>query len=96
MRHSTPHLKSWGSEESGLSPAGYQALKCILLLTSVGLLIDEGVASFLADLKPRVLSILQDKGRAAHKIYFKNKQENSPPPPSSWTVLYKDNHGRDL
>ena len=81
MRRSTPHLKNRGSEESGLSPAGYQAPKRILLLTSVGLLIAEGVASFSADLKPRVLSILQDKVRAAHKIDFKNKQENCPPPP---------------
>lgn len=85
MRCSPLHLKNRGSEESGLSPAGYQALKCILLLTSVGLLIAEGVASSLADLKPRVLSILQDKVRAAHKNDLKIKKENSPPPPSSWS-----------
>lgn len=51
-------------------------------MTSMRLLIAEGVASFLDDLKPRVLDILCDEVRAAHKIGFKNNQENSPPPSS--------------
>lgn len=46
------------------------------------LLIAEGVASFLDDLKPRVLNILRDEVRAVHKIDFKNNLENSPPPSS--------------
>lgn len=83
MRFSTLHLKNWGSDESGLSPAGDQVLRCILLLTSVGLLIAEGVASFLADFKARVLSVVQDKVRAAHKNDFRNKQGNSSVPPWS-------------
>lgn len=46
------------------------------------LLIAEGVASFLHDLKSRVLNILWDEVRAVHKLDFKNNQENSPPPSS--------------
>lgn len=71
-----------GNEESGFSPAGYQARKCGPE-SSVGLLIAERVLSSLADLKLRVFSILQDRVRAEHKADLRknNKYSTFPSPP---------------
>lgn len=66
-----------GSEESGFSPAGYQARKCGPE-SSVGLLIAERVLSSLADLKLRVFSILRDRVRAEHKANLRKNNKNIP------------------